>query len=135
MCVIDIFIKYSWVVLLKDKKDVSIVDAFQKILDNSNRKPNKIGVDKGREFYNNSFKKWLKDNDTEMYIIHNEGKLVVTERFIRTLKTKIYKYMTLVSKYVYIDKLDDIAGEYNNTYHRTIKMTPVDVEDNTYIDF
>ena len=135
MCVIDIFIKYSWVVLLKDKKDVSIVDAFQKILDNSNRKPNKIGVDKGREFYNNSFKKWLKDNDTEMYIIHNEGKLVVTERFIRTLKTKIYKYMTLVSKYVYIDKLDGIVGEYNNTYHRTIKMTPVDVEDNTYIDF
>ena len=135
MCVIDIFIKYSWVVLLKDKKDVSIVDAFQKILDNSNRKPNKIGVDKGREFYNNSFKKWLKDNDTEMYIIHNEGKLVVTERFIRTLKTKIYKYMTSVSKYVYIDKLDDIVGEYNNTYHRTIKMTPVDVEDNTYIDF
>ena len=70
-----------------------------------------------------------------MYIIHNEGKLVVTERFIRTLKTKIYKYMTLVSKYVYIDKLDDIVGEYNNTYHRAIKMTPVDVENNTYIDF
>ena len=56
MCVIDIFIKYSWVVLLKDKKDVSIVDAFQKILDNSNRKPNKIWVDKGSEFYNSSFK-------------------------------------------------------------------------------
>ena len=70
-----------------------------------------------------------------MYIIHNEGKLVVTEIFIRTLKTKIYKYMTLVSKYVYIDKLDDIVGEYNNTYHRAIKMTPVDVENNTYIDF
>ena len=53
-----------------------------------------------------------------MYIIYNEGKLVVTERFIRTLKTKIYKYMTLVSKYVYIDKLDDIVGEYNIIYHK-----------------
>ena len=69
-----------------------------------------------------------------MYSIHNEGKFVVAERFIRTLKTKIYKYMTSVSKNVYIDKLDDIVNEYNNTYHRTIKMKPVDVKDNTYID-
>ena len=72
-------------------------------------------VDKGSEFYNNSFKKWFKDNDIEMYSIHNEGKFVVAERFIRTLKTKIYKYLTLVSKNVCIDKLDDIVGEYNNT--------------------
>ena len=70
-----------------------------------------------------------------MYSIHNEGKCVVAERFIRTLKNKIYKYMTSVSKNVYIDKLDDIVNEYNNTYHRTIKMKPVDVKDNTYIDF
>ena len=67
--------------------------------------------------------------------IHNEGKSVVPERFIRTLKTKIYKYMTPVSKNVYIDKLDDMVSEYNNTYHRIIKMKPVDVEDNTHIDF
>ena len=109
-CVIDIFSKYPWVVPLKDKKGVSIVGAFQKILDDSNRKPNKIWVDKGSEFYNSSFKKWLKDNDIEMYSIHNEGKSVVAERFFRTLKTKIYKYMTSVSKNVYIDKLDDIAN-------------------------
>ena len=69
-----------------------------------------------------------------MHSIHNEGKSVVAERFIRTLKTKIYKYMTSVSKNVYIDKLDDIVAEYNNTYHRTIKMKSVDVNDNTYID-
>ena len=69
-----------------------------------------------------------------MYSIHNEGKSVVAERFIRTLKTKIYKYMTSVSKNVYIDKLDDIVDEYNNTYHRTIKMKAVDVKDNGYID-
>ena len=90
LCVIDIFNKYTWVVPLKDKKGVSIVDAFQNILYDSDRKTNKIWVDKGSEFYNNSIKKWLKDNDIEMYSIHNEGKSVVTERFIRTLKTKIY---------------------------------------------
>ena len=108
---------------------------FKKILDNSNRKLNKIWVDKGSEFYNSSFKKWLKDNDIEMYSIHNEGKSVVAERFIRTLKNKIYKYMTAISKNVYINKLDDIVDEYNNRYHRKIKMKPVDVKDNTYIDF
>ena len=70
-----------------------------------------------------------------MYSIHNERKSVVVERFIRTLKTKIYKYMTLISKNMCIDKLDDIVNEYNNTYHRTIKMKTVDVKDNTYMDF
>ena len=65
----------------------------------------------------------------------HEGKSVVAERFIRALKTKIYKYMIAISKNVYIDKLDDIVSEYNNTYHRTIKIKPVDVKDNTYIDF
>ena len=85
--------------------------------------------------YNNSFKKGLKDNDIEMYSIHNEGNSVAAERFIRTLKTKIYKCMTSVSKNVYIDKLDYIIDEYNNTYHRTVKMKPVEVKDNTYIDF
>ena len=80
-------------------------------------------------------KKLLKDNGIEMYSIHNEGKSVVAERFIRTLKNKIYKCMTALSKNVYIDKLDDIVNEYNNTYHRTIKMIPVDVKENTYIDF
>ena len=70
-----------------------------------------------------------------MYSIYNEGKSVFVERFIRTLNNKIYKYMTSVSKNVYIDKLDDIVNEYNNTYHRTIKMKPVDDKYNTYIDF
>ena len=70
-----------------------------------------------------------------MYSIHNEGNSVAAERFIRTLKTKMYKCMTSVSKNVYIDKLDYIIDEYNNTYHRTVKMKPVDVKDNTYIDF
>ena len=70
-----------------------------------------------------------------MYSTHNEGNSVVAERFIRTLKNKIYKYMTSISKNVYIDKLDDIVNEYNNTYHTTNKMKPIDVKDNTYIAF
>ena len=70
----------------------------------------------------------FKDNDIEIYSIDNEGKSVAAERFIRTLKIKIYKYMISISKNVYIDKLDDIVSEYNNTYHRTIKMKPVDVK-------
>ena len=68
-----------------------------------------------------------------MYSVNNKGKSVVAERFIRTLKTKIYKYMTSISKNVDINKLDDTVNEYNNTYHRTIKMKPVDAKDNTYI--
>ena len=68
------------------------------------------------------FKKWLKDNNIDLYLTHNEEKSVVTERFMRTLKTKIYKYMTSVSKNVYTNKLYDIVNEYNNTYHRTIEM-------------
>ena len=146
LCVIDIFSKYAWVVPLKDKKGISIVKAFQSILKQSNSKrrvedtsaqhvkPNKIWVDKGSEFYNAYFKKWLRDNDIVMYSTHNEGKSVLAERFIRTLKSKIYKYMTSISKNVYIDKLDDIVDEYNNTYHTTIKMKPIDVKDNTYIN-
>ena len=74
----------------------------------------------------------MRENDIVTYSTHNEGKSVVAERFIRTLKSKIYKYMTSISKNVYIDKLDDIVDEYNNTYHTTIKMKPIDVEDNTY---
>ena len=134
LCVIDIFSKYAWVVPLKDKKGISIVKAFQSILKQSNRKPNKMWVDKGSEFYNAYFQKWLRDNDIVMYSTHNEGKSVVAERFIRTLKSKIYKYMTSISKNVYIDKLDDIVDEYNNTYHTTINMKPIDVKDNTYIN-
>ena len=92
--VIDIFSKYASVVPLKDKKGANIVAAFQSILKQSNRKPNKIWVDKGSEFYNTSFKKWLQDNNIVMYSTHNKGKFVVAERFIRTIKSKIYKYMT-----------------------------------------
>ena len=134
LCVIDLFSIYAFVVPLKDKKGVSIVNAFQSILDKSGRKPNKIWVDQGSKCYNHNFKKWLANNDISMYSTYNEGKSVIAERFIRTLKNKLYKHMTTVSKNVYYDVLDDIVKEYKNTWHSTIKMKPIDVKDNTYIN-
>ena len=87
--VIDIFSKYTWVIPLKDKKCITITDTFQKILDESNLKPNKICPDKGSEFYKRSIKSWIQDNNIEMYSIHNGGKSIVPERFVRTLKNKV----------------------------------------------
>ena len=137
LCTIDLYSKYAFVIPLKDKKGISIVNAFNKIIKQSNRKPNKIWVDQGGEFYNNVFKKWLSDNDIIMYSTYNEGKSVVAERFIRTLKNKLYKHMTATGKNVYYDVLDDIVNKYNNTKHSTLKMKPVDVGDNNkrvYVD-
>ena len=134
LCAIDIFSKYAWVVPFKDKRGISIVNAFQKII-SEGRKPNKIWVDQGSEFYNNSFKDFLKMNNIEMYSTYNEGKSVVAERFIRTLKNKIFKHMTAISKNVYFDVLDDIVNKYNNTVHRTIKMKPIDVTSDSYAKY
>ena len=78
-------------------------------------------------------KAWLQNNNIEIYLTHNEGKSVVAETFISTFITKILKYMTSISKNVHIDKLDEIVNKYNNTYHRSIKIKPVDVKDNTYV--
>ena len=115
LCFIDIYNKYAWVIPLNDKKGVAITNPFQKNLVKPNRKPNKIWVDNGSEIYNRSMKSFLQNNNIELYSMHNEGKSVVAERSIRTLKTKIYKYMTSTSKNVYIDELDDIVNKYDNT--------------------
>ena len=85
--------------------------------------------------YNNSFKEFLKIDNTEVYSPYNEGKSVVPERFIRTLKNKIFKHMTAISKNVYFDVLDNIVNKYNNTVQRTIKMKPVDVIDDSYAEY
>ena len=130
LCAIDLHSKYAFVVPLKDKKGISIVNGFNKIIKQSNRKPNKIWVDQGGEFYNNVFKKWLSINDIIMYSTFNEGKSVVAERFIRTLKNKLDKHMTATGKSVYYDVLDDAVNEYNKTKHSTIKMKPKDVGNN-----
>ena len=110
------------------KKGIANTYALQTTLDELNRKPNKISAKEGSKFYKRPMTSWLQDNDIEMYSTHNEGKSVVTERFIRNLMNKIYEYMTSASKNVYTDKIDDIVNKYNNTYYRTIKMKPVDVK-------
>ena len=136
LCAIDLYSKYVFAIPLKDKKGISIVNAFNKIIKQSNRKPNKIWVDQGGEFYNNVFEKWLSDNDINMYSTYNEGESVVAETFIRTLKNKLYKHVTATGKNVYYDVLDDVVNKYNNTKHSTIEMKPIDVKNNkrVYID-
>ena len=137
LCAIDLYSKYAFVIPLKNKKGISITNAFDKIIKQSKRKPNKIWVDQGSEFYNNNLKKWLSDNSIIMYFSYNEGKSVVAERFIRTLKNKLYKHMTATGKNVYYDILDDVVNKYNNTKHSTIKMKPIDVKNDNkrvYID-
>ena len=130
ICTIDLFSKYAWIFPLKDKKVVSIVNTFQKIIDNSKRKPNKIQADQGSEFYNSQFKEVLKENHMEKYSTYNEGKSAVAEKFIKTLKNKIYKHMTAVLKD--FDVLDVIVDEYDNTFHKTIKIKPIDIKLDSY---
>ena len=134
LCVIDISSKYAWVIPLKDKKGITITNAFQKILKESSRKSNKIWVQKGSELYHRSMKSWLEKNAIGIYSTDNEGKSLVAKRFIRTLKNKIYKHMTSISENIYIDKLDDMVNKYNNAYPSTIRMKLFDVKSNTYID-
>ena len=137
LCAIDLFSKYAFGAPLKDKKGINITNAFNKIIKQSNGKPNKIWVDQAGEFYNHVFKRWLSNNDIIMYSTFNEGKSVVVERFIKTLKNKLYKHMTATGKNVYYDVLDDVVDKYNNTQHNNIKMKPKDVKNDNnrvYID-
>ena len=91
LCVNNVFSEYALVVPLKDKKGIIITKALQNILDESNRKPNKIWVNKGSDFYNRSMKSYLQENDIKIYSTHYKGKLFGAERFVRTLKNKTYK--------------------------------------------
>ena len=125
------FSKYAWVIPIKDEK--GIVNAFKNII--SQRKPNKIWVGKGSEFYNKSFKDFLKINNIEMYSAYNERKSVAAERFIKTLKNKNFKHITAIQQNIYFDVLDDIADNYNNTVHETIKMKPIEVTDDYYAKY
>ena len=134
LCAVDLFSKYAWVVSLKDKRGSSIANAFQKII-SEGRKPNKVWADQGGQFYNKIFKRFLRINNIEMYSTYNEGKSVVAERVIRTLKNKTFKHMEAVSKNVYFDVLDDIVDKYNNTVHRIIKMKRTDVISDSYAEY
>ena len=121
LTVIDIFSKYGWMRPLKDKKGESVAAAFKDIMKTSKRKPNKVWVDKGREFYNKHVKEIL-----DIYSTENEEKSSVVERWNRTMKERMFKYFTANSTNVYIDVLDDLVKQYNNTKHNSIGMTPVE---------
>ena len=116
-----------------------IVEGFKKILDSSgnakhsDRKTNKVWVDHGSEFYSNKFKTFLKENDIEVYSTFNEGKSVVAERCIKTLKNKIYKRMTYIGKNIYFDVLDHIVRKYNKTVHSSIKMKQKNVNNDCFV--
>ena len=122
LCAIDLFSKYERIISIKVKKEVN---AIQKII-SKGRKPKKIWVDQGSEFNNYYFKDFLKVNNIEMYSTYNEGKPVVAEKFIRTLKSKIFKHMTTISENVYFDVLNDID---------VIKMKAIDVTDDFYAEY
>ena len=128
----DIYSIYAWVVPLKDRKGITIANTFQKNIEESGRKPKKILPDQGSEFYIRSMKSQLYDNGIEIYSALNKWKSVVAERFIRTLKNKIYKHMAAVSENVYIEKLDERIDKYNKTYLKTIKMMYLGVNSGTY---
>ena len=118
----------------RQKIGISIVNVFQKII-SGRRKPNKIWVDQGDDFYNKLFKRFLNINNIEMCSAYKEGKSVVAEKFIRTLKNKIFKHMAAISKNVCFDVLDNIVNKYNNTVHRSIKMEPINVISDSYAEY
>ena len=116
------------------KREITIVNALQKII-SKGQKPNKIWLDQGSGFYNNLFKRFLKISNIEICSTYKEAKPVAAERFITTLKNKIFKHISAVSKNVYLDVLDDIVNKYNNTVHRTITMNPTDVTSDFYAEY
>ena len=130
LTVIDVFSKFAWVSPLKNKNGISITNAFKTIVMKSNRKPEFLWVDKGSEFYNKTFKEWLKLNNIDIYSTYNDGKAVVIERFNRTLKTRMYKQFTIQNNTIWYNILDDLVKKYNNTRHSSIKMTPVEASKN-----
>ena len=118
LAVIDIFSKYGWLIPLKDKTGKSVASALKTIFEE--RKPEKMWVDKGKEFYNKDVKDLI-----ELYSTENEEKSSVVERWIRTMEEEMWKYFSAKSTNVYMNVLSDLVKEYNNTRHSSIKMTPV----------
>ena len=119
LLVIDIFSKYGWIVPLKNKKGETVANALKTIF--KERKPEKLWTDKGREFYNKDVKELI-----ELYSTENEEKSSIVERWIRTIKEKMWKYFTDNNTYNYMNVLPELVEDYNNTVHSSIKMTPID---------
>jgi hypothetical protein len=124
LTVIDIFTKYAWAIPLKSKSSNSVLEAFKSIIEKSHRKPLKLWVDSGSEFYNTQFLKYLKDNEIDIYSVYNEGHNPVIERFNRTLKTEMWRRFTEEQTERWAGMIPDLLKWYNNKKHSTIKMTP-----------
>ena len=124
---IDVFTKYAWVKPPKDKKGKTVLNAFIKIVNESNCKPNKLWVNQ-EKFCNRFMQTWFDNNDILMYSTHNEGKSVIAERFIKTLKAKVYKKMAANNNKSYLAYLNKLVDQYNNTYHCSIGKKPFDVD-------
>ena len=121
LLVIDIFNKYGWIKPLKDKKGETIVNALKEIFKESGRRPAKLWTDKGREFFNKDVRDLV-----YLYATENEEKSSIAERWIRTMKEKMFKYFTDNNTYNYIDALPELVEDYNNTVHSSTKLTPTD---------
>ena len=121
LLVIDIFNKYGWIKPLKNKEGETVAKALKDIFKESGRRPAKLWTDKGREFFNRDVKDLV-----ELYATENEEKSSIVERWIRTMKEKIWKYFTDNNTYTYIDVLPDLVEDYNNTVHSSTKLTPVE---------
>lgn len=126
LTVIDVFSKFAWAIPLKNKTNKTIIEAFKKIF-SSKRIPNRIHTDKGSEFIGKVCQQYLKKNKVHFYILNSEMKASIIERFNRTLKEKMWRYFTKLRKKKYIDVIDDLVYSYNHSYHRSIKMRPIDV--------
>ena len=130
LMVIDVFSKYGWIRELKNKKTETVTEAFYDILKKSNRKPKMLWTDKGSEFISRYFRNLLGIKKIKPYHTENKEKSSVVERWNRTIKEKLWKMFTLNNNTVYWDKIDKILDDYNNTYHTSIKMTPVEASKN-----
>ena len=124
LMVIDIFSKYGWIQMLKNKKGESVAEAFKSIF-REGRKPKKLWIDKGKEFWNKEVKAVMDANGVERYSTENEEKSAVVERWNRTIKERMWKMFSARNEMIYVDKLQDILVSYNHTKHSSIGMTPV----------
>ena len=125
LLVIDTFSKYGWIIPLKNKKGETMVKAFKTIFEEG-RTPGKLWTDKGREFYNKDMDDLRKLHKIELYSTENEEKSSIAERWIRTMKEKMFKYFTDNNTYNYIDALPELVEDYNNTVHSSTKLTPIE---------
>ena len=126
LCVIDCYSKYAWCKPMKTKTGLETSEAFESIFDKEGRTPYKIHFDEGKEFYNEKVKSLFHDRNIEFYSTFSDKKAAIVERFNRTLKGRMWKYFTANETRKWIDILDKLVDDYNNSFHRTIKMTPIE---------